>query len=302
MQATTLPISGIDSHAHVFLKDLPWSEGRRYAPSYDASLELYQSQLAMHGLSHGVLIQPSFLGTDNRYLIDCLDRFPDQFRGVAVVNPAEHLTLIDEYDAKGVVGVRANLIGMPTPDFAGGAWQVMFARMQALDWHLEVQVEAARLPEISRIVLQSGVRLVVDHFGRFDPDLNTRDPGLQNLIALGETQQVWVKFSGAYRVSPRVGNRQTGLQAGSQTEREAGREADRFAGEKQIVTTARAAFSLLKDAFGIERLVWGSDWPHTTFEDSENFESALTLFNEVVTDAAERQVILTAVPRDLFHF
>jgi predicted TIM-barrel fold metal-dependent hydrolase len=286
MQATTLPISGIDSHAHVFLKDLPWSEGRRYAPSYDASLELYQSQLAMHGLSHGVLIQPSFLGTDNRYLIDCLDRFPDQFRGVAVLNPAEHLSLIDEYDAKGVVGVRANLIGMPTPDFAGGAWQVMFARMQALDWHLEVQVEAARLPEISRIVLKSGVRLVVDHFGRFDPDLNTRDPGLQNLIALGETQQVWVKFSGAYRVSPRVGDRQ----------------ADRFAGRKQIAITARAAFSLLKDAFGIERLVWGSDWPHTTYEDTENFDSALTLFNEVVTDAAERQAILTAVPRDLFHF
>lgn len=286
MQDTTLPVSGIDSHAHVFLKDLPWSEGRRYAPSYDASLALYQAQLASHGLSHGVLIQPSFLGTDNSYLIDCLERFPGQFLGVVVLDPTGDLTLMEEYDAKGVVGIRANLIGTHTPDFAGEAWRVMLERMRALDWHLEVQVEAERLGGISQMIMQSGVRLVVDHFGRFDPGLGTGDPGLQNLIALGETQQVWVKISGAYRVSPRVG----------------GPETHQRTGQSEMASTARAAFTLLKHAFGVERLVWGSDWPHTAYEHTETFDTALTLFNEVVTDAAERHAILTTTPRELFHF
>ena len=291
MQETSTTVSGVDSHAHVFLKDLPFTEGRRYAPAYDASLAEYQSLLEAHGMSHGVLIQPSFLGTDNSYLIACLDRYPEQFRGVVVLDPETGLTLMDEYHAKGVVGIRANLIGKSLPDFAGPAWRVMFERMRTLDWHLEVQIEADRLADISHVVLHSGVRLVVDHFGRLDPLLGIQDPGLQSLLNLGKTQnqyaqRVWVKISGAYRVSPREGE----MVGGKLTDR------------RIIIDTAHAAYALLKDAYGTDGLVWGSDWPHTTYENTENFDSACAAFADIVMEPADRHALLVSTPRALFGF
>ncbi len=68
----TTPILGIDAHAHVFSKDLSLTSGRRYSPDYDATVQAYLAHLHEHGLSHGVLVQPSFLGTDNRFLFDAL--------------------------------------------------------------------------------------------------------------------------------------------------------------------------------------------------------------------------------------
>lgn len=56
----------------MFERGLPLAGARRYAPSYDATLPAYLAQLDAHGLSHGVLIQPSFLGVDNSYLLAAL--------------------------------------------------------------------------------------------------------------------------------------------------------------------------------------------------------------------------------------
>ena len=58
-------MTGIDTHAHVFARGLTLAEGRRYAPDYDAPVEDYLRRLDENGLSHGVLVQPSFLGTDS---------------------------------------------------------------------------------------------------------------------------------------------------------------------------------------------------------------------------------------------
>ncbi|MCY0386185.1 amidohydrolase family protein [Robbsia sp. Bb-Pol-6] len=286
MKQKKLPTDRVDSHAHVFLKDMSWTEGRRYAPSYDAPLALYRSLLAENAISHAVLVQPSFLGTDNRYLIDCLERHREQLRGVVVVEPDVELALLDEYDAKGVVGIRSNLIGKQTPDYASGAWRHLLKRLRTLDWHLEVQIEAARLSEIRAPILDSGVRLVIDHFGRPDPERGVCDPAFQDLLSLGKTGRVWVKISGAYRISPRT-------TAGA-TNHEAGRD--------HIKTTARTAYGMLKDAFGVGRLIWGSDWPHTSYESTENHAAAYALFNDIVDDPSDRQAILNDTPKALFGF
>ena len=75
-----LPFAMIDTHAHVFERGLPLARHRRYVPDYDAPLDAYLNQLDRHGVSHGVLVQPSFLGTDCGYLLaahqpqECLNR------------------------------------------------------------------------------------------------------------------------------------------------------------------------------------------------------------------------------------
>src|SRR5258706_14032175 len=54
--------SSVDTHAHVFERGLPMPDARRYAPDEDALLGTYLHHLDTHGMAHGVLVQPSFLG------------------------------------------------------------------------------------------------------------------------------------------------------------------------------------------------------------------------------------------------
>jgi predicted TIM-barrel fold metal-dependent hydrolase len=275
---TAQPITGIDSHAHVFVRGLPLASGRRYAPSYDATLDDYRKMLASLGLSHGVLVQPSFLGTDNGFLLSCLAAHPGQLRGIVVVDPARDLGQIDAWHARGVVGVRANLIGKALPDFGDPLWAPFLERMTALDWHLEVQIEAARLPDIAPALLNSGVRIVVDHFGRFDPALGLADPGFASLLSLGATRRVWVKISAAYRVSP-----------------------DPRDPDAALAIAARAWPALLRE-FGVDRLVWGTDWPHTQFEDVQNARLVRDHLDAFVNQPDQLRAVLIDTPASLFQF
>ena len=62
-------ISGIDTHAHVFHRNLPFVPNRRYTPHYDATPQEFIEQIQHNGLSHGVIIPISILGTNNDYTI-----------------------------------------------------------------------------------------------------------------------------------------------------------------------------------------------------------------------------------------
>lgn len=70
----------VDAHAHVFARSLALTPDRRYAPQADALLEDYLAHLDTHGLHAGVLIQPSFLGTDNRYMLDAIRQAPRRLK------------------------------------------------------------------------------------------------------------------------------------------------------------------------------------------------------------------------------
>src|SRR5690606_41141979 len=89
-------LTGVDTHAHIFRQDLPIVPNRRYSPDYDAPVERYLEHLDRHGLSHGVLIQPSFLGTDNSFVLHALRRYPQRLRAVAVVDAEVSENQMDE--------------------------------------------------------------------------------------------------------------------------------------------------------------------------------------------------------------
>lgn len=270
----TARITGIDTHAHVFERGLPLAGARRYAPSYDAPLAAYLAQLDAHGLSHGVLIQPSFLGVDNSYLLAALKQAPQRLRGVAVIDPTVPETFLAQLDTEGIVGIRLNLFSVPDPQLTSPTWQAALRRLHALGWHVELHVEARRLPALLPPLLEAQINVVVDHFGRPDPALGVGDPGFAALLAAGRSRRVWVKVSGAYR------------------------NGDGGDGE----ATALAAMPRLKDALGLDRLVWGSDWPHTRHESYISVERMRRCLDEWVIDDATRKRIMGANALDLFRF
>ncbi|CAJ0777635.1 amidohydrolase family protein [Ralstonia holmesii] len=266
-------ITAIDTHAHVFERGLPLANARRYAPTYDAPLSAYLAQLDAHGVSHGVLIQPSFLGVDNSYLLAALKQAPQRLRGVAVIDPAAPETLLTQMNAEGIVGIRLNLIGAADPQLKSPVWQAALARLHALGWHVELHVEARRLPTLLQPLLEAQVNVVVDHFGRPDPALGVDDPGFAALLAAGRSRRVWVKISGAYRNGAN--------------------------GRGEAI--AQAAMPRLKDALGLDRLVWGSDWPHTQFESQINYYKMWAFAGVLLPNAADRKQVLVDTPAQLFR-
>lgn len=268
-------VGSIDTHAHVFARGLPLAEHRRYAPDYDATLDAYFAQLHAHGIARGVLVQPSFLGTDCAYLLDALRRAPQRLRGVAVVARDCGFDTLTGMSEAGIVGIRLNLIGHPDEPLGHWLSADTLAHVRTLGWHVEVHAQAARLHRIVAPLVEAEVDVVVDHFGRPDPDLGASDPGFQRLLELAATRRVWVKISGAYRNWP------DGAAANADT---------------------REAFALLKEAFGVHRLMWGSDWPHTQFEAAGQFARSLELLDTLIPDPGERNVVLADTPATFYKF
>ena len=270
MVAHTPSITAIDSHAHVFVRGLRLASQRRHAPDHDATLDAYLALLDAHGVSHAVLVQPSFLGTDNSFMLATIRAQPQRLRGVAVVDPDttdEHLRMLAD---GGIVGIRLNLIGLPIPDCTAGPWRRLFERVRALDWHVELHCPLRDLARVGQPVLDAGCKLVVDHFGR--PDA-AGDDGLDWLLDAARSGRTWVKLSAAYRNWPDA-----------------------------CGASARRASQALLDSFGAAHLVWGSDWPHTQHRELADYAATHGALAAWVPDAATRRRILVDAPARLFHF
>jgi predicted TIM-barrel fold metal-dependent hydrolase len=267
-------ITAIDAHAHVFVRGLPLAAQHRHAPDYDATLDAYAGHLLANGISHAVLVQPSFLGTDNRFFLDVAKRYPRRFRGVAVVDCAVTDTELALLDSTGVVGIRLNLIGLPVPQLSAPEWQRLLAHVNALGWHVEVHREAVDLHAVVGPLLEQGCAVVVDHFGRPNPHTGANDPGFEYLLSVAATGRVWIKLSAAYRSAS--GDDGTAL--------------------------GTALTSQLLDAYTPERLVWGSDWPHTQHQQLVDYDATRRALDQWIPDATQREWILTRSARALYRF
>ncbi|WP_158896790.1 MULTISPECIES: amidohydrolase [unclassified Pseudomonas] len=268
-------ITGIDAHAHVFSRDLQLIGARRYSPEYDATLDQYLEHLHTHGLSHGVLVQPSFLGTDNSYLLAALQQAPQQLRGVVVLEPGISRSTLNDMAQLGVVGVRLNLIGKTLPDFRDSAWQGFFSDIADLDWHVELHREVRDLPGLIRQLTPFGVKVVIDHLGRPDANAGLDQPGFGELLEAGSKGSIWIKVSGVYRLGGTP---------------------------QQNIDFARRAFPLLEKSVGLHQLVWGSDWPHTQHEQSVDFATAVDQLHALELSAQASAALLVQAPRRLFGF
>ena len=269
--AEVTPQTVIDTHAHVFHRGLKLASGRRYAPDYDAPLSLYLQQLDQNGTTNGVLVQPSFLGTDNSYIVECLGQTGGRLRGIAVVEPTISSQDILALDKAGIVGIRLNLVGQQLPDLSAPEWKALLANLKSANWQVEIQRNASDLVGLVPKLLDAGVSVVLDHYTLPDPKLGVDDPAFQSVLKFGATGRVWVKISAPYRNGPN--------------------------GE----AFAKQAYPLLRAAFGLDHLLWGSDWPHTQFEKTETYAKNRRFLDELITDTDERAKVLIA-PRSLFRF
>jgi predicted TIM-barrel fold metal-dependent hydrolase len=272
--SSPIPGAAVDTHAHVFHQGLALADTRRHTPDYDATLAEYLGLLDAHGMRHGVLVQPSFLGTDNSHLVQALRAAPARLRGVAVVALDITDTELQDLAGAGVVGIRLNLVGLDSPALQTPAWQSLLARVNALGWHVEIHLQAARLVGVMPALLAAGCRIVVDHFGRPDPALGVSDPGFQYLLRQADSGRVWVKLAAPYRNWAAAA----------------------------CAASGRLATQQLLDAYTPERLMWGSDWPHTEHRHLASYAAATQWLDAWIDDPAQRRAVLADTPLQLFQF
>jgi predicted TIM-barrel fold metal-dependent hydrolase len=262
----------IDAHTHVFVRGLAPAANARYEPAYDASWQTLLALADRNGVGRAVILQPSFLGFDNAYLFQALRAEPGRLRGVPWVSPSIEITPQDweVLAGIGVRGLRFPIYGLPTPHWP--AYRDMLGEALKRDWPIHLYVESRRLPEVLPVLLDGGHRVVIPHYGMFDRTLGpARDPGFRTLLESARTGRVFVVMCGAYRVGPE---------------------------------RARAATPMLLDAFGPERLLWASDWPHTDtgLDRVTTYPRTLRWFEDWVPDETARRTILVDTPTRLYGF
>jgi predicted TIM-barrel fold metal-dependent hydrolase len=202
----------------------------------DAPAEALSDMLARLGLERVVLVQPSFYGTDNACMLDAMERVPAA-RGVAVLPPKVVSAELSALHARGIRGLRVNIATYGTTSLADmRAGITAAARLcEPHGWHVQIFVPAGAIEPLMPLLLDLPVPTVVDHFGLNAP--GPEGPALRALLQLLHSGKAWVKISGAYRIAddphdPRIGSRARRLCAANP-----------------------------------ERIVWGSDWPHTPRHD-----------------------------------
>lgn len=264
-----VPPGAVDTHAHVIglPPAFPFVEGRSYTPPA-ATPEAYLTMLDATGMAHGVLVQVSVHGTDNRLMLDTLRAAGGRLRGVGVVPPNLPRGEAEAMKRAGVVGLRLNVL------YGGGlgfnALDATEALCLEMGWHLQFLLDARTLPGASAARLSRlRVPFVVDHMGHFPAD--PVEPSFQTLLSLVR-DGAWVKLSGAYRLAPEPW--------------------------AATVPLARALYAAAPD-----RCVWGSDWPHVSHWDRMmNVGELLDLFADWMPDPAARDRVLVDNAHRLYGF
>lgn len=261
--------SGIDTHAHVYAASGAIAPEARYRPAGEGLVEDWLKLQDAAGITHGVLVQPSFFGTDNSYLLETLRAHPRRLRATVVVGASIAAATLSQWDALGVRGIRLNQIGRADhADYAGSAWRALFVRLADLAWHVEVHAEGALTAALLDVLAQCPCALVIDHFGRPDPRLGLRCPGVQAILKAADERPVYVKLSAPYRA----------------------------------LGDAGAYARLYLERLGAERLMWGSDWPWPQHEGRHSYAHTRAWLDDWVADAGARRAILWDTPARLFRF
>lgn len=234
--AAALPADACDSHMHIFDPRFAASpHWKRQPPRAEvAAYRLLQQRL---GTSRTVVVNPSTYGTDNACTLDALAQLGESARGIAVVGQDVADDELDRLAAHRICGLRVNFVtpqswGLTTPQML----TTLARKVARLGWHIQVFLQPEQLVELEPILAALPVPLVIDHMARIDPADGVDGAAFAVARRLLDGGNTWMKLSGVYMRS------RDGAPAYQ----------DAFALGRALVKAAP------------ERLVWGSDWPHTT--------------------------------------
>jgi 2-pyrone-4,6-dicarboxylate lactonase len=273
----TPPPGTCDTHFHVFGPPhlFPYVENRRYTPPA-APIEHFFGMAAVVGIGRGIMVQPQVHCWDSVSTLDAIAKGDGRLLGMIHANPdfteADHRRL----HAGGVRGVRLNCVERNGGSFDESRLERVISQVAALGWPIDLHIEADFLLRHADVVRRIPLPVIIDHFGNVRSREGMDEPAFKVLHDLLGEPHVWLKISGADRLMSRGGR------------------------YEEIVPLAQALI-----ARAPERIIWGTDWPHSNIFKHGAMPNDGDLMSMVLDYAPEetvRRKILVDNPARLFGF
>lgn len=266
----------IDAHVHVWTHDpaFPFAEGAQ-APPGDFSAERLVELMRVNRVDRTVIIQVIHYRWDNRYAADVLRRYPGLFHGVCRVNPEDPgapdaLALLVE---EGFSGVRLSPAATPQGDWIRGPLMPpLWKRCTQLRVPMTLLIPVTRLPDIiSLLDANPELTVVIDHMADCPVD---RPELLRSLLELARYPRLYVKISHMWSLSK----------------------------QPYPYPDAEEQVKRIRDAFGAERLMAGTDWPIALKE--LDYAGRLSLYRDHLKflTAGERAMVLGGTAQRVWPF
>lgn len=220
--------------APLFGKRSDWSQER---PNTVASLIAAMDDAGVNKAA--VVHSSTTYGFDNSYVVDGCNQYPDRLIAVGSIDVAapDAVATINDWVAKGLKGLRI-FTGGSTKDFdptelenpaAYPAWELL----GELGIPMCIQTGPIGLPQVTDLARRfANVNIILDHLGR--PDVLDGPPyaKAESMFRLAELPNIYMKLT------PRI-----------------------FGDVKKDQASAETFFPKVVEAFGANRLAWGSNFP-----------------------------------------
>ncbi len=269
-----LPAGACDAHCHIWgpADRFPFAERRPYTPP-DRGKEVLAALYARLGIERSVIVQAIVHGTDNRAMLDAIASSGGRYRGIALVDDSFDEAALERLHVGGVRGVRFGFVrhlgARPDLDF----FHRIVARIAPLGWHAQIHLDASDLVELREVLHDLRIPFVVDHMGRVEAADGLDQAPFRELLELVRCDNCWVKVSGADRVSS----------AGPPFH--------------DAVPFMRALLAAAPD-----RVVWGTDFPHSNPRHAVADDADLVDLLPLVGDDHALRKLMVDNPARLYGF
>jgi 2-pyrone-4,6-dicarboxylate lactonase len=206
-------------------------------------------------------------------LADTLARFPERFRGIALMPDDAGASEFARLTKLGVRGLRQMSAkrGSHVPNFSPEAAR----RAAEHGWHVQFYPHGTDIIDYADKLLALPNTIVLDHFASIPAAGGVDQPAVKSVLRMLDSGRVWLKLSGPMRCTPQ---------------------------NLPYLDVTPLAHVFVRHA--PERMVWGTDWPHVNLDGREmpNDGDLFDLLHEWVPDAATRQRILVDNACALYGF
>ena len=272
----------IDAHVHVWTDDY---EAYPFAPGHEPAAAKPKTFFAEDILNHArpcgvervVLVQMSYYGSDNAYMLDVMEEHPGVFAGIGVVDvtgPKPDVEMVQLAEV-GVRGFRIAPGGRPVETWLDGdSFTRMFEAGARHGLALCPLMPPAGLKALAQRCEQfPETPVVIDHLGLVGASGEIKEEDLAALCSLARHPQVMVKVSAFYALGAKE------------------------APHDDLVPLIQRVW----EAFGSQRLMWASDSPYQV-QAPHTYEASISLIRDRLDflSDADRDQILRGTAEGLF--
>ena len=248
----------IDAHVHLWTDDFSrYPLAPQYKPA-DLAIRRFLAEDILvearrNDVDRVVLVQMSYYGFDNRLMLDAICHRPETFRGIAIVdaNASDPSSSMQAMARQGARGFRVAV----TDRGATLAGQIHLEKMFTCGALNNLAICFLLGPQLLRDVARLCERypdtpVVLDHLARIGMSSPISNQDVDSLCRLARHPRTMVKLSGFYALG------------------------DNHPPHHELAPLIRSVY----DAFGPQRLMWGSDSPFQTMQ--EKYSDSISLVRD----------------------